>query len=270
MLLLAGGAVTGLAGCTTSPETEAGPDSLPNDDSSTTSTSTQSTSSTPSSPSSTEDDTTSSTTAPNDPATDGDGTEEQVGDEEFPVEVDRDNPYPIDVISRLSWGATPAGDMASHDLRTMTIHHTASPEPNPADAAAQIWSHQQFHQGERGWADIAYHFLIGPTGEIYEGRHYSFAGETGTNYDPAGHFLVAIDGDFSGGSPNDAQIQAAAELFAWAAVIFELPVSSLGGHRDFAQTACPGDALYSILQSGRLEDEVNGVLVQGFPELNYV
>ena len=61
----------------------------------------------------------------------------------------------------------------------------------------------------------------------------------------------------------------AAELFAWAAVIFELPVSSLGGHRDYAQTACPGDVLYSILQSGRLEDEVDAVLALGFPELAY-
>jgi hypothetical protein len=196
--------------------------------------------------------------------------EGDVPDGDPPLELRADGEVNIiDVISRNSWGAEAPGRMVPHDLRLMTIHHTAGPAPDPADPAAAIRSHQRFHQGDRQWPDIAYHFLIGPAGEVFEGRNYNFAGDTGTDYDPAGHFLVSIDGDYSATVPNDAQITAAAALFAWASATFDLPLDTLGAHRDYASTQCPGDALYSVLTSGRLAGEIERILSFGLPELSY-
>jgi hypothetical protein len=187
---------------------------------------------------------------------------------EPPLELGFDGPgLEFPVLSRLSWGATPPGQMEPHDLQYLTLHHTASPEPDPADAAAQIRSHQRFHQDDRGWADIAYHFLIGPSGEIFEGRSYVFAGETGTNYDPAGHFLVSLDGNYGSTMPSEAQLQSAAALFAWAAINFDLSADTLGGHRDYAATECPGDALYSVLADGSLRARMQTILDEGIPQL---
>lgn len=190
---------------------------------------------------------------------------------EPPLELGIDGPgSSFPVLSRLSWDARPpSGDMQAHDLRYLTLHHTAAAKPDPSDPAAQIRSHQRFHQDDRGWPDIAYHFLIGPAGEIFEGRHYAFAGDTGTDYDPAGHFLVCLDGNYGTEMANEAQLRSAAALFAWAAINFDLSADTLGGHRDYAATQCPGDALYNVLGDGSLRAMMQAILDEGIPQLVY-
>jgi hypothetical protein len=42
------------------------------------------------------------------------------------------------------------------------------------------------HAERPPWGDIAYHFLIGPSGKIYEGRSPRYVDDTGTDYDPKG------------------------------------------------------------------------------------
>jgi N-acetylmuramoyl-L-alanine amidase len=35
---------------------------------------------------------------------------------------------------------------------------------------------QYFHQHDRGWVDIGYHFLVGENGKVYEGRGWDRQG----------------------------------------------------------------------------------------------
>jgi hypothetical protein len=141
--------------------------------------------------------------------------------------------------------------MVPHTLERLTLHHTAARLDSHADAPARARSHQAFHQGE-GFADLAYHFLVDTAGTILEGRSVAFAGETFTEYDPAGHFLVCCEGNYDLQDPTDDQLASVADLFAWAVRTHSVEPETLGGHRDYAATSCPGDLLYPLLAEGRL------------------
>lgn len=170
----------------------------------------------------------------------------------------------IPVICRQAWGAAaPTTSMPSHAVQRLTVHHTASPISRLAEAPGKIRTHQRFHQQNRGWADIAYHFLIDPAGNVYQGRDPSVRGDTATNYDPTGHLLVCLEGDFGQAPVNEAQIASLANVLAWGASHYGVAVSTLAGHRDYADTQCPGDAVYRLLTDGSLAQRIETVLAGG-------
>jgi hypothetical protein len=159
----------------------------------------------------------------------------------------------IDVVCRQAWGAAAARDgMRPHSPERLTLHHTAAVLADNADAPSRARSHQASHQRE-GFADLAYHFIVDAGGNVLEGRSLEFAGETFTDYDPDGHFLVCCEGNFDEQAPTEAQLASVADLFAWAAQRFGIDPVTLGGHRDYAATACPGSRLASLLADGSLK-----------------
>ncbi|MFY1621484.1 hypothetical protein, partial [Micromonospora sp. WMMD736] len=97
----------------------------------------------------------------------------------------------------------------------------------------------------------------------YELRTPELAGDTATSYDPAGHFLVVCEGDFDRESVSEAQLNSAALAFAWAAQTFDVGSDTLGGHRDFASTSCPGADLYDHVASGDLARRIDAALSSG-------
>jgi hypothetical protein len=97
------------------------------------------------------------------------------------------------------------------------------------------------------------------------------AGDTATDYDTTGHFLVLCEGDFDVEEVTDTQLDGAALVFAWAAQTFGLASSTLAGHRDVAPTtSCPGANLYSHLTSGSLKRRIDDLLAAGSVSLQRV
>ena len=161
-------------------------------------------------------------------------------------------------LCRESWGAQPAlPGGVHHELGKLTIHHTGAVLGDNRNAPARLLQHQRLHQGERGWIDIAYHFSVDREGNIYELRDPHIAGDTATEYDPTGHFLVLCEGDFDQETVSEEQLNSAATLFAWAAQQFDIPTVTLDGHRAYASTACPGADLYAHVASGDLRRRVD-------------
>lgn len=108
----------------------------------------------------------------------------------------------------------------------------------------------------RGWADIAYSFLIGDDGTIFEGRGFGVVGGHTAGDNSTSHALCLL-GNFQGRRPT----AAALDSLVWLAKHgrdrgFWIP--TLGGHRDApgASTACPGNHLYALLPE--LRSRVNG------------
>ncbi len=186
----------------------------------------------------------------------------------------RDAPAPsvskmIDVIGREGWGARPpAGLFHPHRLQRMTVHHSASWAAGPASAPERIRGYQRLHQGQRGWADIAYHFLIDPGGNVYEGRPVFVRGDTATSYDPEGHFLVCLDGDFDRQSPTSEQVGSLIDVLAWASLTYRLQPAEITGHGDWANTSCPGRQVRARL--GAIRRDVLEVLATRRPSLMYL
>lgn len=171
---------------------------------------------------------------------------------------------PMVEICRQAWGAAPARPGGRpHTINRMTLHHTAVVLGENRHAPSRLRQHQQYHQNDRGWIDIAYHVGVDRNGNIYELRTPELAGDTATNYDPAGHFLVLCEGDFDQEPVTEAQLNGAATAFAWAAQQFHLASGTLGGHRDFADTACPGANLYAHITSGDLHMRIDALLAAG-------
>jgi len=95
---------------------------------------------------------------------------------------------------------------------------------------------------------------------VYEARDTGFKGATGTNYDPDGHFLVVLEGNFENDVPTQRQLGSLVDVLAWAATEFDVSPSTIAGHRDHASTACPGGNLYPYIASGDLEADVRAAI----------
>ena len=175
------------------------------------------------------------------------------------------------MLCRQSWNAQPplpGGRL--HTISRMTLHHTAVTLGDNSNAPARLRQHQAFHQG-KGWIDIAYHVSVDRNGNIYQLRTPDYAGDTATNYDPAGHFLVLCEGNFDEEMVTDEQLHGAATAFAWAVDKWDIPVDTLGGHRDApADTSCPGTNLYSKLTSGELTARIKDLLNTGGVDLQTI
>lgn len=173
----------------------------------------------------------------------------------------------VELICRRAWGAVkPTGEFERHKIKRMTVHHSAVLLTDNRDAPAHFRSHQQAHQA-KGWPDIAYHVLVDRHGNVYEGRPMWAVPDTATNYDPTGHFTVMCEGNFQEQRPSKAQVEALVDVLAWASVRFDVAPRTIAGHRDYADTACPGESLQRLISGGEVRRRVKETLAAGGVEL---
>ncbi len=161
-------------------------------------------------------------------------------------------PIRIEVIGRAGWGAEPpTGPYEAHVPVRITVHHTQAVLEDNRQAPARFRQHQRLHQVDRGWPDLAYHLMIDRIGNVYQGRPLEVRGDTATSYDPTGHLLPCLEGDFNLQDPTAAQIDALGTIIAWMMATYEITPDLVSGHRDFADTSCPGDRVYPLLDGVR-------------------
>ncbi|MGZ8469081.1 MAG: peptidoglycan recognition protein family protein [Gemmatirosa sp.] len=166
-------------------------------------------------------------------------------------------PATLPYVSRAAWGAAaPVLPMRTHAPQRLTIHHTGVAQAPQRTPAAKLRALQQFSQRDdrladgrlkRAWADVPYHFYVTTDGSVVEGREWRYVGDTNTPYDPTGHLLVVVEGNFEVEALTDAQRRTLDVLVPALARRFGIPGERLAAHRDFAATACPGRALYAQL-----------------------
>jgi hypothetical protein len=125
-------------------------------------------------------------------------------------------------------------------LNTVIVHHSALAL---SDGPREI---QAKHMHDKGYADIAYHFVIDAAGLIYEGRSLFVRGAH-TGGHNTGTVGVCLMGNFEGSAPHTAQA-ASAQALAQALKI-QYALTHLAGHRDFQpdETVCPGKYLEPLL-----------------------
>jgi hypothetical protein len=146
----------------------------------------------------------------------------------------------------------------------MTIHHTAVVLGDNSNIISRLQQHQRFHQDEKGWVDIAYHVGVDRNGNIFELRTPAIAGDTATNYDPTGHFLVVCEGNFDEEPVTEEQLDGAALAFAWAIQEFGITSNTLASHQEVTPTtACPGANLQTRVASGDLKKRIDDFVSAG-------
>lgn len=170
-------------------------------------------------------------------------------------------------VTRASWGAK---SMQSNFDRMdapyrLTVHHTAEPaDTHSHDAAArEMRDLQRMHQEGNGWADLGYHFLIDQAGRIHEGRPISAQGAHAGNSDlNRGNIGICLLGNFVAQpergadyslaqAPTDEQWEALDRLVDQLQLRYRIADNQIWAHSHLKETACPGPALLSWVQSRR-------------------
>ena len=195
-------------------------------------------------------------------------------------------PFPI--TRRAAWkAAPPKKSYTEHTPALFTLHHTAA--HSPADRAAAVEEMQfiqDYHQNGKGWIDIAYHFLISPQGDIFEGRPIGVVGAHVANRN-ANNVGISIMGNYhppADQRPTQKVLNAIATIGRYLKTTYKIDKSNFFAHREIGSTDCPGDNLYAkmpglktqIFRSAVLEPAVavradasfDGTPAGEFPALN--
>ena len=163
----------------------------------------------------------------------------------------------VPIVTRAEWGANdPVLPMREHRIERITIHHTATRQDTSRSLAQKLRGLQAFSQrddsladGRRkpAWADIPYHYYIAVDGSVGEARSWRYVGDSNTPYDPTGHLLIVVEGNFEQEQLTEPQRRALESLVTTFAHRFNVPGARLGAHKDYASTRCPGANLYAEL-----------------------
>ena len=163
------------------------------------------------------------------------------------------------IVSVADWGGTPADPAKArrHTITHITLHHQGEPFKPGTDPRQYLRNLQTWSRNSKGWLDIPYHYIIDLEGRTYAGRDIAYAGDTNTEYDPSGHALVEVVGNFEEVEPNQAQLDAVVEVMTMLAQKYDVPVERIASHRDHSdKTVCPGANLYRYVQSGYFREQV--------------
>ncbi|CAN5215061.1 hypothetical protein BH09SUM1_BH09SUM1_08370 [soil metagenome] len=152
-----------------------------------------------------------------------------------------------------------------HTISKLTLHHSGTTLKAEDDLPTKLKNEQAWGETDRQRYDVPYHFFVGMDGTIYQGRDYQYTGDTNTGYDTNGHFLINCYGNYQVAEPNEKQLESIAELMAWAAYENHIDPIKIFGHRDLAETDCPGKNLYKYIEDGSLQKRVEAILKAGKP-----
>ncbi len=167
------------------------------------------------------------------------------------------------IIFAEQWGGAPAIDSLAkkHSITHITLHHQGESFPKGKDPIQYLRNLQKWSRTAKNWIDIPYHYVIDLDGKIYEGRNINYAGDTNTEYDPTGHVLIEVVGNFEEVEPNEQQLRAAVQTMAWLAKKYSVPVDSIRAHKDYStKTVCPGKNLYQYIENGWIKENVKKML----------
>jgi hypothetical protein len=187
------------------------------------------------------------------------------------------------IVPRGGWKAAaqwPQSDSSCKEsngsITNTFIHHTSS-EDSWTEAISRgneyVWVRLiQESQMTRGNCDIAYHYLIGPSGTIFEGRQGGIRTKGGHLLDMnSGTIGIAMLGNFDNSIPTPSAILSLQKLLVWLLLDNNLEPEGLNyvkygyyyspvisGHRHINwspnldnHTSCPGNALFNYLPTLR-------------------
>lgn len=200
------------------------------------------------------------------------------------------NAFPEDVKSESSTDQFEGHEVMwpiqkSAKITKLFVHHTANLNVdqnkdgviNRTDEEIALRGIYYYHSIVRGWGDIGYNFIVGPTGTIYEGR-------AGGDKVVAAHAVwrnissigVSAMGNFESENVSDSEKAGLANALGYLSKKYSLDPTgttkfygkvtpSIVGHRDSdeASTACPGRNLYAQLDSLRTlaKQAMDGLIV---------
>ncbi|HAH52344.1 MAG TPA: N-acetylmuramoyl-L-alanine amidase [Balneola sp.] len=152
------------------------------------------------------------------------------------------------LITQEEWGGTDSTDTSlEHQISYITIHHGGEIFPEDINTVTYLQGLQKWSRSDRKWNDIPYHYVVARDGKIYEGRPLNYRGDTNTTYDPTGHALIVLLGNFEEQELNPEQIESLKTVTSYLAKQESVAADKIKTHKDYAETLCPGVKLSAYL-----------------------
>ncbi|XP_077179960.1 peptidoglycan recognition protein 3-like [Paroedura picta] len=155
------------------------------------------------------------------------------------------------LITPSQWGAKPANCSAPlKELlpeNVIIIHTAGTPCQTKEECSRETRNVQDYHMGTKHWCDIAYSFLIGEDGNVYEGRGWRSEGAHTLGYNDLS-LGIAFIGLFTERSPNEAAWKALKCLLDFSVKIGYLhPDYLLMAHSDVSDIVSPGVHIRDVI-----------------------
>lgn len=182
------------------------------------------------------------------------------------------------LITRTALGWPPSAAPAQTGQIGVKVHYEGTHVPAVEhDKCAGRWTairNSHLANTAENYSDVAYNFAVCEHGYVLEGR--GLDRRTGANGNQAlnrAHYAVLVMVGSSGDTqPSEAAVAALREVIQY--LRDHGAGNEIKGHRDGFPTDCPGDALYALVSTGKLEpvkpappkkdDEVNPVDVWSY------
>lgn len=136
----------------------------------------------------------------------------------------------------------------------ITVHHSGDKDDLHADSAAWLrqvdLNHISGMNHAEPWACIGYHFIIDPSGKVYEGRPLKYQGaHAGNNEVNRLNIGICLMGDFDVQRVPAAQRTALLNTLDRLCLQFGISRADVFGHQKFKITKCPGRFLSQIIDA---------------------
>jgi len=133
----------------------------------------------------------------------------------------------------------------------ITVHHSGEEGDVEGDPGVMLRHFEHIHKSVRGWACIAYHFVIAQDGTVYEGRPIRYQGAHAVGDNNIGNIGICLIGDFDRIQVPEAQKEALIATLDRLRAQYGIERTEVFGHRHFKATDCPGRYLYAIVENYR-------------------
>ncbi|CAI9741612.1 peptidoglycan-recognition protein SC2-like [Octopus vulgaris] len=153
--------------------------------------------------------------------------------------------------SRAEWGARKPKSVTKLrvPVKYFVVHHSATRSCSTTVGCDKLVKGiQNYHMDNKGWEDIAYNFLIGGNGEVYEGRGWTVQGAHTIGYNSKSIGICML-GSFQKYVPTPLAMESLKKMINCSLYKGQIiPNYTLAGHRDLGNTDCPGTALYNVIK----------------------
>jgi hypothetical protein len=162
---------------------------------------------------------------------------------------------PGGIIARREW--TSAGVIMSlanpmNGVNRITIHHSGMDSAHlrtKQESARMLEAIRAAHvRGD--WADIGYHYIIDPSGRIWEGRPVQFQGAH-VKLNNEHNLGIMVMGNFDDERPTPAALTALDGFVADRMRALRVPIGQVYTHQELNPTACPGRNLQGYMVATR-------------------
>jgi hypothetical protein len=145
----------------------------------------------------------------------------------------------------------------------ITVHHSGDKDDLNADSVAWLrqvdLNHIKGINHPEPWACIGYHFIIDPSGRVFEGRPLRYQGAHAGN--PVVNRLnigICLMGNFDVQRVPPAQRTALLNCLDRLCLQYGINRAEVFGHKKFKVTECPGRFLSQIIDAYARRDDVRG------------